>query len=89
MDANARPIEIPSSAVSPEALSGIIDNFILREGTDYGVQEITLDKKREQIQRQLNQGKIVIVFDPATESVTLLNLADWVKWKTQFETSDD
>ncbi len=58
--------------LSPEALSGVIDDFILREGTDYGWQEATLEKKRADIRRQIEKGLAKIVYDSESESFTLL-----------------
>lgn len=63
---------IPHQQLSPDALQGLIEEFITREGTDYGVQEISLVDKVAQVKRQLEQGEVVIVFDIATETVTLL-----------------
>ncbi|MGN0921900.1 MAG: YheU family protein [Cellvibrio sp.] len=63
---------IPHQQLSPDALQGLIEEFITREGTDYGVQEISLVDKVAQVKRQLEQGEVVIVFDTATETVTLL-----------------
>jgi uncharacterized protein YheU (UPF0270 family) len=76
------PVQIPMDLVSDEALVGIIDNYIQREGTDYGAHEISLERKRDQIRNQLQRGQIVIAFDPGTESVTLLTLNDWQKRPT-------
>jgi uncharacterized protein YheU (UPF0270 family) len=73
------PIEISPSQLSNEALYGIISNFILREGTDYGWIELSFEKKVEQIQKQLNQGKIKIVFDQASETVSLMNACDFAR----------
>ena len=66
------PIEIPPDSLSQEILNAVIDEFILREGTDYGAVEISVDKKRAQILRQIQSNSVVIAFDPSTESVTLL-----------------
>lgn len=63
---------IPHQQLSPDALQGLIEEFITREGTDYGLQEISLVDKVAQVKRQLEQGEVVIVFDTATETVTLL-----------------
>jgi hypothetical protein len=63
--------EIPWTSLSEDALFGVIDDFILREGTDYGWQEVSLERKREDIRRQLEKRKIKIMFDPASESITL------------------
>jgi uncharacterized protein YheU (UPF0270 family) len=65
-------IEIPWESLSASALEGVIDDFILREGTDYGWHETSLEKKRQDIQRQLAAHKAKILYDAATESITLV-----------------
>lgn len=67
---------IPHQQISPEALQGLIEEFITREGTDYGEVEFSLAQKVKQVERQLARGDIVIVFDPATESVSILTKQD-------------
>lgn len=67
-----KPMDIPLEALSEDALTGVIDDFILREGTDYGSAEASLEKKRVDVLRQLKNGKAKIVFDPETESITLI-----------------
>lgn len=64
---------IPQTAISSEALLGIIKEFVTREGTEYGAVEVTLETKIKQVQRQLDRGDVVIVFDEATESVDLVS----------------
>ena len=73
------PIEVPLSALSADALCGMIESFILREGTDYGVNEVTLESKIKQVRKQLEYGDIKIVFDPNTESATLVTMSEWKK----------
>ena len=65
-------IEIPVDRLSAEVLNAVIEEFILREGTDYGVQEAGMDNKIAQVHRQLTKGDVLITFDPATENCTLL-----------------
>lgn len=75
MDADesaAEPVEVPPDALSADALRGVVEAFVLREGTDYGPREWTLDEKVDQVLAQIRRGEARIVFDPATESVTLL-----------------
>lgn len=67
---------IPHQQLSADALQGLIEEFITREGTDYGQDEISLDRKVAQVRRQIDAGDVVIVFDAATESVTLLPRRD-------------
>lgn len=70
------PIEVPVERLSREALLGLVDDFILREGTDYGHEEATIDAKRADVMRQIERGDVVVVFDPALESATLLKRDD-------------
>lgn len=67
---------IPHEQISADALQGLIEEFITRDGTDYGETEVSLTQKVEQVKRQLARGDIVIVFDPASESVSILTKHD-------------
>jgi uncharacterized protein YheU (UPF0270 family) len=73
------PVEIQASQLSKHALNGVIESFILREGTDYGIVEVDYQKKIEQIQRQISRGEVKIVFDQITETVSLMTTLDFVK----------
>jgi uncharacterized protein YheU (UPF0270 family) len=62
---------IPHRLLSPEALRGVIEAFITREGTDYGLHEVPLVTKVAQVRDQLDAGTAVIVYDEATDSWTI------------------
>ena len=64
-------VEVPFAQLAPETLQALVESFVLREGTDYGVQEVSLASKVAQVVRQLQRGEARIVFDPATESVDI------------------
>jgi len=64
-------VEVPHAALSPEALRGLVESYVLREGTDYGAREFTHEQKVAQVMKQLDRGEAKILFDPETESVTL------------------
>jgi len=68
----SNPIKIQPGLLAPEILQAIIEEFIMREGTDYGVDEVSLEAKVEQLKRQLESGQALIMFDPASESCTLV-----------------
>lgn len=80
------PTEIAPSQLSPDALNGIIESFILREGTDYGILEVDFDKKKSQIQKQIDRGDVKIVFDHHTETVTLITAIDFRKLQKRMGT---
>ncbi|MCB0347489.1 MAG: YheU family protein [Bdellovibrionales bacterium] len=77
---NAPPIEVPYDAISEDALKGLIDSFILREGTDYGKHEAAHQTKYDQIYKQITKGDVKIVFDPNIGSITLINKIQWQKF---------
>ena len=75
------PVEVPTAALSPDALRSVIESFILREGTDYGANEISLDQKVENLRRRILNGSAHLVFDPNTESINFLTDSEWRKQK--------
>ena len=69
-------IKIPFGALSEDALLGVIDEFIQREGTDYGHRDYTLDEKRRSVRSALERGRAMIVYDEATRTTTVLLVTD-------------
>jgi uncharacterized protein len=65
-------MEVPWRELSKAALRGVIEAFVLQEGTDYGG-EYTLDQKVEAVQQQLKRGEAAIVFDPETETTNIVS----------------
>ena len=65
-------VKIPLTSLSDETLVGIIEDFVLREGTDYGDQEFTLADKIMQVRELLVSGKAHVVFDPTTETCSII-----------------
>jgi uncharacterized protein len=65
-------LEIPADQLNEDTLLALIEDFITREGTDYGDQEYTLAQKVAQVRRQLVSGRAVIAYDTSTESCTLI-----------------
>jgi len=64
---------VPYQQLSRDALAGIIEEFINREGTDYGYIEAIFEDKCEQVLAQIKQGDVVIVFDHGTQSVGVMH----------------
>ena len=68
----SEPVEVPHAELSADALHGLIESFVLREGTEYGEREVPLERKVAQVMRQLERGEARIVFDPASESIDIV-----------------
>lgn len=69
---STEPVVIPCTELSEDALRGVVESFVLREGTDYGEREFSLDQKVEHVLKQLRRGEAQIVFDPATETIDIV-----------------
>ena len=76
---------IPHQQLSSDALSALIEDYVTRDGTDYGVSEASIESKSRQIRRQLEQGNIVIVFDNVTETCNIIRKED----APEFEREND
>jgi len=67
---------VPWEKLSADALRGVIEEFITREGTEYGADEVALERKLAQVQRQLEGGEVVVLFDASAETVNLVRAAE-------------
>lgn len=63
---------IPHQELAPDTLYSIIESFVLREGTDYGLEEMSLAEKVAQVREQLDTGIAVLVYSELHESVDIL-----------------
>jgi uncharacterized protein YheU (UPF0270 family) len=64
---------IPHRQLTPEALQGLIEDFVTRDGTDYGEVETSLQMKIDQVKRQLDKGKYFILFDSELQTTVLVS----------------
>ena len=66
------PIEIPHTELSADALRGVIEAFVLREGTEYGERDVSLERKVADVLRQLERREAQIMFDPNSETIDII-----------------
>ena len=66
------PVEVAPASLAPETLRRLVEEFVTRDGTDYGAEEKTLESKVADVLLQLERGEARIVFDPETESVNVM-----------------
>ncbi|MDZ7670663.1 MAG: YheU family protein [Gammaproteobacteria bacterium] len=69
-------VKIPTHTLSPEALRGVVEAFVLREGTDYGHRDISLEEKCAAVERQIAAGQAEVWFDPATGTTDIREPGD-------------
>lgn len=69
---DAPPVHLAPEDLAPDTLRAVIESFVLREGTDYGLHETSLDDKVAQVLGQLQRREAYVVFDPSSASVGIV-----------------
>ena len=59
-------------SLSDDALDGIVEEFVTREGTEYGDAEVALSTKVSQVRGQLKRGEAVVVWDSSLETASIV-----------------
>ena len=57
------PVIVPWKDLPPDTLTNLIEEFVTRDGTDYGDQDVATSTKVEQVRTHLKQQEAFIVFD--------------------------
>ncbi len=78
---------IPYQELSPEILNALAEEFVSREGTDYGVVESSFQNKIERVIRQIKSGDAVILYSELHESCTIISKQQWAERQHEQEGS--
>ena len=62
---------IPVNKLSSEALQGVIEEYISRDGSDYGDIEVSAATKFRRVKDKLEKGMAVLIFDDETETTNI------------------
>ncbi|WP_194756174.1 YheU family protein [Aliidiomarina indica] len=71
-------MEIPWQSLEEDTLDTLIEHFILREGTDYGEEEVALEEKVAAVKAQLSAGEAIIVYSELHETVNIVLKRDYI-----------
>ena len=58
--------------LTEETLLNIIEGFVLREGTEYGEADVSLEDKVQQVLAQLTLGDVLLVYSELHETVNII-----------------
>ncbi|MEY1662334.1 YheU family protein [Isoalcanivorax beigongshangi] len=72
-------MQIPWNQIPADTLGNLLEEFVTRDGTDYGAEEVPLTTRVAQVRRQLERGEAVIWFDDATESVSVFSRRELIE----------
>ena len=70
---------IPYNELSDEALRALIEDFVTRDGTDYGVAEISMQEKATQVLGLLKTGKLLISYNQVSQTCGLVSREEFDK----------
>ena len=63
---------IPIADLTQDTLLNIIEGFVLREGTEYGESDVSLEDKVQQVLLQLKLGEVLLVYSELHETVNII-----------------
>lgn len=63
---------IPINELKPDTLNAIIKEFVLTEGTEYGLEDVSLDDKIAQVMMQLQNKKAFVVYSELHETINIV-----------------
>ncbi len=69
-----QPVVVPYTELAADLLHAVVESYVLREGTDYGEKEFSLEDKVAHVISRLKRGEARIVFDPESETVSVINV---------------
>lgn len=69
-------VEIPVDRLTAEVLDALIEEFVTRDGTDYGAVERSVEDKKSQVLRQLTSGEAMVTFDTETQDTNIVLVRD-------------
>jgi uncharacterized protein len=67
-----RRVEVPHAQIAPDVLRRLIEEFVTRDGTDYGAVERPLGEKVAAVMRQLETGEVAIMVDTEHEAIDIV-----------------
>ncbi len=62
---------IPHTEIAKNTLHALIEEFVTRDGTDYGEHEVSTTQKVQQVMDQLERQEVFIVYSELHETCTL------------------
>ena len=65
-------VEVPYEQLEPETLQNLIQEFVTRDGNDWGDVEGALESNVDQVMQQLRNRKVKVVFDLKSETANIV-----------------
>ena len=74
MDEPSEAVVVPHTQLPAHTLRAVIESFVLREGTEYGSRDFSLEEKVAHVIAQLERGVAQVIFEPESQSVDIVTV---------------
>lgn len=68
-----KPLIIPHQSLEPETLRAMVEDFVTRDGSDYGEHEVKINTRVQQVMCALESGNAMILYDADSETFSIAN----------------
>ena len=65
-------VEVPYKRLDPETLRNVIQEFVTRDGADWGEVGGTLEEKIDLVMQQLINRKVIVVFEIKSQTANIV-----------------
>jgi len=78
-DTQQQYVVVPPERLAADVYQRVLEEYVNREGTDYGFTELSLEAKCSRLKSQVETGEALILFDFETSSCTLLSADEYAR----------
>lgn len=82
---NAEFVLIPPDRLEADLLEALVEEFVNREGTDYGRVERDFASKVAEVLEQVRREQVLICYDPRSETCNLLTREAFREYQRQLQ----
>lgn len=72
-DHHEKGVDVPYEQIDPETLRNMIQEFVTRDGSDWGDPGGALEDKIAQVLKQLKNKQVKVVFDLKSETANIVS----------------
>ena len=76
-------LAVPPERLDAETLQALMEEYVTRDGTDYGFEELGLEERVRRLENLLRSGKAIIAFDSDSEDFNIIRDEAWRELQAQ------
>lgn len=69
-------VEVPPDRLAPDVLQALFEEYVSRDGTDYGERELALEEKVARLSAQVLSREVLLLYEVESEQWDLVRADD-------------